>query len=177
MGLHDPFGHLKHKLWPKKGRESCCHFNSRPLKVGNCLDFLACMWHATYRWKTLNEGYNFVVDLISIGGLHTKLWASKVVGFPISGISRLQLGSPGTKWHLGADPWLGTNNTKSLGHGESCEFVFAHGSFVHQKCFNYALTNLLFGLCKFVWVIDCLSHFLVPIPELQHAPLHQSVAN
>jgi hypothetical protein len=33
---------------------------------------------------------------------------------------------------------------------ESCEFVFAHGSFVHQKCSNYALTNLLFGLCKYV---------------------------
>jgi hypothetical protein len=101
----------------------------------------------------------------------------KVVGFPISRISRLQLGSPGTKWHLGADPWLGTDNTKSLGHGESCDSVFAHGSFVHQKCCNYALINLLFGLCKFVWVIDYLSHFLVPIPELRHAPLHQSVAN
>jgi hypothetical protein len=21
MGLHDPFGHLKHKLWPKEGPE------------------------------------------------------------------------------------------------------------------------------------------------------------
>jgi hypothetical protein len=35
----------------------------------------------------------------------------------------------------------------SPGHGEFCEIVFAHGSFVHQKCSNYALTNLLFGLC------------------------------
>ncbi len=26
----------------------------------------------------------------------------------------------------------------------------AHGSFVPQKCSNYALTNLLFGLCRFV---------------------------
>jgi hypothetical protein len=24
MGLHDPFGFLKHKLWQKKGRESNC---------------------------------------------------------------------------------------------------------------------------------------------------------
>jgi hypothetical protein len=36
----------------------------------------------------------------------------------------------------------------SPGRGESCESVFAHGSSVHQKCSNYALTNLLFGLCK-----------------------------
>jgi hypothetical protein len=35
-------------------------------------------------------------------------------------------------------------------------FVFVHGSFVHQKCSNYALTKLLFGLCKFMWIIDLL---------------------
>jgi len=38
-----------------------------------------------------------------------------------------------------------------MGSGESCEsyeFVFVHGSSVHQKYYNYALTNLLFGLCK-----------------------------
>jgi uncharacterized protein YehS (DUF1456 family) len=27
-----------------------------------------------------------------------------------------------------------------------------------QKCSNYALTNLLFGLCRFVWIIDA-CHF------------------
>jgi hypothetical protein len=38
----------------------------------------------------------------------------------------------------------------SPGHGESCESVFARGSFVHQKCSNSTLTNLLFGLCRSV---------------------------
>jgi hypothetical protein len=42
-----------------------------------------------YRWKSFNKGYNFVLDLISIKGFHKKLWASKVVGVPISGIVRL----------------------------------------------------------------------------------------
>ncbi len=28
MGSHDPFGHLKHKLWPKKGWESNWQFDS-----------------------------------------------------------------------------------------------------------------------------------------------------
>jgi len=36
----------------------------------------------------------------------------------------------------------------SLGHGEYCEFVFVNGLFVHQRCSNYALTNLLFDLCR-----------------------------
>jgi hypothetical protein len=52
--------------------------------------------------------------------------------------------------------WLGTKYTirgkvvASLNpsRGESYESVFIRGSFVHQKCFSYALTNLLFGLCK-----------------------------
>jgi hypothetical protein len=67
------------------------------LKVGNHPDFLACWWHATYRWKVLNEGYKFVLDLISIKGLHTKLWAPKETKVLTLGISRLPLGSLGTK--------------------------------------------------------------------------------
>jgi hypothetical protein len=74
--------------------------DSRPLKVGNRPDFLACRWRATYRWKALNKGYNFSLELISIGGLNANLWAPKVVGVPIVGISKLPLGSPKTKCHL-----------------------------------------------------------------------------
>jgi hypothetical protein len=88
----------------KKGQESNCQFDSWPLKVGNRPDFLACRWHDTYHWKDLNEGYNFALYLISIGNLHTKLWAFKFTRVLISRISGLQLGRPETKWHLGAGP-------------------------------------------------------------------------
>jgi hypothetical protein len=37
-------------------------------------------WCEMYCWKALNEGYNFSLDLTSIGGFQKKLWASKVVG-------------------------------------------------------------------------------------------------
>ncbi len=53
-----------------------------------------------YRWKALDEGYTFGLDLISIGGLHVNLWGSKVAGVPTLAILRLPLGSPGTKCHL-----------------------------------------------------------------------------
>ncbi len=56
------------------------------------------------RWKDLDKGYNFTSDLILIEGLHTKLWALKIMGVPILGISGLPLGSLGTKCHLGANP-------------------------------------------------------------------------
>jgi hypothetical protein len=39
----------------------------------NCLDLLACKWHATYRWKALNECYNFVLDFTSIKGLQKNI--------------------------------------------------------------------------------------------------------
>jgi hypothetical protein len=63
-----------------------------------------CRWHATYCWKVLNNDYNFVLDFISIGGLHAKLWTFKVAGVQVVGISTFPLGSPRTKWHLGAGP-------------------------------------------------------------------------
>jgi hypothetical protein len=70
----------------------------------NFPDFLMFRLRATYSWRALDKGYNFALDLTSIGGLHEKLWVSKITGVPILRISRLPLGSPGTKWHLGVGP-------------------------------------------------------------------------
>jgi hypothetical protein len=94
---HDPFGYLKHKLWPKEGSGVKLAIDSRPLKVRNRRDFLVCRWHEIYYWKVLDKCYNFSLDLISIGSLHTKLWVFKVMKVPILKISGLQLGSPKTK--------------------------------------------------------------------------------
>jgi hypothetical protein len=49
--------------------------------------------------------------------------------------------------------------------------MFAHGLFVHQNFFNYALANLLFGLCRSVWIIVLVIICPSLIPEVQHAPL------
>jgi hypothetical protein len=64
----------------KKGRESKCQFDFRPLKVKNRLNFLACKWCATYHWKYRDKGYNFALDLTSIKRLNAKVWAYKVAG-------------------------------------------------------------------------------------------------
>jgi hypothetical protein len=70
----------------KKGRESnsreFANFDSRPLKVGNRPKILGCRERATYRWKGLDEIYNFALDRIAIQGLLAKLWGSKVSGVP-----------------------------------------------------------------------------------------------
>jgi hypothetical protein len=88
----------------KKGRESNWQFDSQLLKVGNQPDPDVCRWSATQHWKDLDEGYNFALDLIAIGGLHRKLCAFKVARVPTVGISGLPLGSPEIKSHLDVAP-------------------------------------------------------------------------
>jgi hypothetical protein len=76
----------------RKGRESNCQFDSRPLKVRNRPLVDIASRSATQRWKALDKSYNFDLDLVPIQVWGEELWTSKV--------PRLQLGSPGKKSHL-----------------------------------------------------------------------------
>jgi hypothetical protein len=62
----------------KKGRESNWQFDSWPLKVGNRPLPNVRIESATQRWKDLNEGYNFGLDLVAIGLHSQELWSFKV---------------------------------------------------------------------------------------------------
>jgi hypothetical protein len=84
MGSHAPFGYFKHKLWPKE--RLGVQFDFGPLKVKNRPNLFTCRWHVTYCWSALDEGYNFALDLTSIGGLTKKTWAPKVARVLISKI-------------------------------------------------------------------------------------------
>jgi len=157
----------------KKGRELNWQFDSRPLNVKNHLNFLVCRWSEIYHWKALDEGYNFASDLISIRSLHVKLWAPKVMGVLVVGIWDSR-----TKWHLGVGPMA---MHKIYYKREGGGFLQVWPWWVlwvcvclwlvcAPKCYNYALTNLLFGLCRSVWVSEVLVNLPSPISELQHAP-------
>jgi hypothetical protein len=50
----------------KKGWESNCQFDSRPLKVGNQPLSDIASRSATRRWKALDESYNFGLELVLI---------------------------------------------------------------------------------------------------------------
>ncbi len=125
----------------KKGRESNCQFDSRPKKVGNRPDLLGCRQCATYRWKGLDEIYNFGLDRISIRGFLAKLSGFKVAEVLTWPISRLPLGSPGTKSHLDATSMESHRvyykgvwwwHLPSPGRGVSCESELARGLSQHQ---------------------------------------------
>jgi hypothetical protein len=81
----------------KKGRESNCQFDSRPLKVRNWPDPGVCRCSASHRWKALEESYKFVSDLIPIGGLSKKLRMFKVPGVQTGTVLGLTLGVSGKK--------------------------------------------------------------------------------
>jgi hypothetical protein len=94
-------------------------------------------------WKVLNGCYNFVLDLISIRDLHTKLWDSKVAGVPILGNFRdSHFGVPRQNdiWVLVPLPCIKyiimgkVVASPNPGRDESCESVFIYCSSVHQKC-------------------------------------------
>jgi hypothetical protein len=158
----------------KKGQESNWQFDSRPLKVKNRPDSLVCRQHATYRWKALNEGYNFALDLITIGGLHKKLCAFKIAGVPagvpVAAISGLPLGSPGTKSHLDVTS-VERHRVYYKGEGGDFPQVQAVVSLVCPGCLWLVLTpkvlqlcidHLVLVLCRSLWVNKACHFFLVP---------------
>jgi hypothetical protein len=154
----------------KKGQESNWQFDSRPLKVRNRPNFLVCRRHVTYRWKALDESYNFALDLIAIGGLHTKLWGPKVAIIQVVGILGLPLGSPRTKCHLDVAP-VERRRKYYKGEGGGFPQVWAVVNLVSPSCLWLILASkvlqlctnhLVLVLCRPVWVIEACQFFLVP---------------
>jgi hypothetical protein len=112
-------------LWQKKRLGIKLPIWLQTIKSRKCLDLLAFRWHVAYHWKALNEGYNFFQTL-----LQSKVY-TKNYGLPKSWESpfqEFQLGSLGTKWHLGAWPvdrhkqyFKGEDGASpSLGRGQFC---------------------------------------------------------
>jgi hypothetical protein len=154
----------------KKGRESNWQFDSRPLKVRNWPNFHAFRWHEKYRWKALDKNYNFALDLISIKGLHAKLWRPKVARVLTLAISGLPLGSLETKSHL------------DVGRVERCRVYYKGGGggfpqvqavvsfvclccswlFLAPKVLQLCTNHLVLVLCRSVWVDKACQFFLVP---------------
>jgi hypothetical protein len=129
-----------------------------------------CTQRVTYCWKALDEGYNFVLNLIAIRGLHTKLCTLKVTKILVVRISGFPLGSPETKSHLDVAPM---ENCKVYykGEGGGLPQVRAVVNLVCPSCpwfvlalkvFRLCTNHFVLVLCKSVWVIEAYQFFLVP---------------
>ncbi len=124
----------------------------------------------TYRWKALNKGYNFALDLIVIGGLHVKLCAPKVVGVQIVEILGLPLGSPKTKNYLDVTP-MERCKVHYKGEGGGFPQVWAMVNLMSLSCpwlvltprvFQLCTNHLVLVLCRFMRVVETCQFFLVP---------------
>jgi hypothetical protein len=150
-------------------------------KVGNWPDLLKCRWRVTRHWKALDEGYNFSFDLISIQGLHAKLWAPKVAGVPTLANSGPPLGSPGTKCHLDVG-LVKRHKVYYKGEGGGFPQVRAVVNLVNPNCSWLVLTpkvlplctnHFVLVLCRSVWVVEVCQFFLVP-SRSSSTPLYPS---
>ncbi len=129
-----------------------------------------CRWHATYHWKSLDKGYNFVSCLASIKNVYTKLWAPKVARVAISRILGPQLKSLETKWHLGAG-FMATRKEYYKGEGGGLLQVRAMVSFVSSCLFMvHPCTKSVPTTCMSVWIIDPLVICLNPHPKAPARP-------
>jgi hypothetical protein len=104
MGLHDPFGYLKHKLWPKEGMRIKLAIWLPKINIQESPRFpcvkVACNISLKSSWWGLKFRFRPHLNQRS---------AHKIMGLQscevlILGILRFPLGSPETKCHLGASP-------------------------------------------------------------------------
>ncbi len=142
-------------------------------------NFFACRWRGTYCCEAVNKGYNSASYFILIGGLHIKLWGSKIAGGLILGILGLPFGSPGTKCHLDVG-LVERHRVYYKGEGDGFPQVRAVVSLVNLSLLMACPNTKVLQLCTnqfVVWFVQiCVSDKMLgilpsPIPELQHVPL------
>jgi hypothetical protein len=104
MGSHYPFGYLKHKLWPKEGPRVKLPIwlpTTKSRESPNLL-FSSGMSHTVEKFPTR------VITLLSTSSqskVYTRSYEpAKLREFQFREFRDSQLGSPETKWHLGASP-------------------------------------------------------------------------
>ncbi len=150
----------KHKLWPKEGLEIKLTIwfpttKSREVPSFPCMQVL-CYKPSKRSWQGLQLCFK---PHLNQRFAH-KVMHPKVMGVTVVGILGLPLGNPRTKWHLGVGPMAKQNHTirgKVVVSSKSklwwILWIRVYSWLVRaSKCFNYALTNLLFSLCRSMWV-------------------------
>jgi hypothetical protein len=136
MVSHDPFGYLKHKLWPKERTGVKLPIwlpttKSWELPWFTCVQ-VACHILLESSWW----GIQLDLDFTSIRGLHKKLWASKVTGVPILRLSTFESQD---KMTFGCRP-----------HGQAQKNYKREGDGFPQICVVVSLVSLcllMFHLC------------------------------
>jgi len=168
MGSHDPFGHFKHKLWPKERSgvkltiwlptiksqdrpDSLCS-GGVPHTIGNLL------MKATTLLSTSSQSEGCTQSYGPPKSHESQLWELWDLGV----LKQNDI------WVL--VPWLGIKYTIRGKVVASSKFELWWILWIRvcpwliraPKCSNYELTNSLFGLCKSMWIIELIVNLLSP---------------
>ncbi len=100
MGSHDPFGNLKHKLWPKKRSRVKLPIWLATIKSRESPRFHRVQMVCDILLENSWQGLQFCFRSHLNRSLHAKLWAHKIMGVPVVKMLGLPLGNPETKCHL-----------------------------------------------------------------------------
>jgi hypothetical protein len=104
MGLHDSFGHMKHKLWSKERSEIKLAIWLLTIKNRVLIWFpriqVACDIPLEISWRWPQLCFRLHCNRKSA----CEVMCPKVTGVPVVGISGLPFGSPGRKCHLDLAP-------------------------------------------------------------------------
>jgi hypothetical protein len=157
MGSHEPFGHLKHKLWPKEGLgvKLTIWFpitESQESTLFPCVQ-VACNIPLKTSWQRLQ---------LFLRPHFNRRSTCKVMGPKVARVPILPNGSPGTKCHLDVG-FVKRHRIYYKGEDGSFPQVRAMVNLVSPSCpwlvlaskvFQLCTNHLVFNLCKSMWVID-----------------------
>jgi hypothetical protein len=102
MGLHDPFGRLKHKLWPKEGPRVKLTIWLPTTKSLELPQFPCVQVVCHIPLESSRQGLQLCLrSHLNWGSTH-KVMCPQSCESPNFEYFGTSLGSPGTKWHLGA---------------------------------------------------------------------------
>jgi len=130
MGLHDPFGHMKHKLWPKERPRVKLEFWRLITKSWESPQFSRVQMECDIPLKSFWRGLQLCFGLISIRCLHAKLWVLKVARVPLENLR--------TKCHLDVG-LVERHKVYYMGEGGGFPQVWAMVSIVSP---NLSMANL-----------------------------------
>jgi hypothetical protein len=169
MGLHDPFGHSKHKLWPKE------HLGIK----------LAIWLLTTKGWESARFSCVQVVCHISLESSQQGLQLCFKLHFNQRFVHKVMnvQSDESPKFRHFRTLTLESRDKMTFGcwpHGHAQKILFGlwrvlwicvYPWFVHATmCSNYAITNLLFDLHRDMWVIDLLVNLPSPHPRAPTRP-------
>jgi hypothetical protein len=170
MGSHDLFGYLKHKLWSKERLRVKLQISlptTKSLKSPwfPCVQVVYDIPLKTF-WRCLQ---------LYFGSQFNQRFTWEVMGLqscrnPNFKKFGLNLGVPRQNDILVLTLWPGIETNIRGKVVDFLKFGLWWVLWVHQKCFNCALTNLLFGFCRSVWIIGPLIIRPSPHPEALACP-------